>query len=174
MGAAVAIIQEQRILLTKREDFEVWCLPGGTIEAGESMAEAAIREAEEETGLVVELTGLLGIHSRLDGNGDIHLAIFHAKPVGGQLDPQVGEVIDIGFFGVDDLPDDVMPWHHRPTLDALAGVTGASYTTRVYTSLKARTRRELYDLRDRSGMSRLEFFRNAFLVEGALVMQRDV
>ena len=143
MGAAVAIIQEQRILLTKREDFEVWCMPGGTIEVGESMAQAAVREAKEETGLVVELTGLLGIHSRLDGNGDIHLAIYHAKPIGGRLDPQVGEVIDIGFFGVDDLPEDMMPWHHQPTLDALAGVSGASYTTRVNTSLKAGSRQEL-------------------------------
>src|SRR5829696_4121412 len=57
-GVIVAIMNNGKILLTKREDFEVWCLLGGGVEDGESLAKAAIREAKEETGLDVELTGL--------------------------------------------------------------------------------------------------------------------
>ncbi|PJF32668.1 MAG: NUDIX hydrolase, partial [Phototrophicales bacterium] len=50
IGANIAIIRDNKILLTKREDFEVWCLPGGQAEAGESLAQTALREAREETG----------------------------------------------------------------------------------------------------------------------------
>ena len=40
LAVIVAIIEDGKILLTKREDFEVWCLPGGGVEDGESVAEA--------------------------------------------------------------------------------------------------------------------------------------
>ena len=50
---AVAILKDGRILLVKREDFEIWSLPGGHVESGESVAQAAIREVREETGLRV-------------------------------------------------------------------------------------------------------------------------
>ena len=61
LAVIVAIIEDGKILLTKREDVEVWCLPGGGVEDGESVAEAGIREAKEETGLDVELTSLVGV-----------------------------------------------------------------------------------------------------------------
>ncbi len=66
LGASVAIIQAGQILLIQREDFEVWGLPGGQVEAGESIAQAAMREARAETGLDVELTRLVGIYSLPD------------------------------------------------------------------------------------------------------------
>ena len=56
----VAVIQDNKILLTQRDDFETWILPGGGIENGESVAQAAIRETKEETGLYVELTQISG------------------------------------------------------------------------------------------------------------------
>ncbi len=49
VGVCVAIIENEQILLTKRKDFEVWCLPGGHVDAGETVAQAAVREAFEET-----------------------------------------------------------------------------------------------------------------------------
>jgi ADP-ribose pyrophosphatase YjhB (NUDIX family) len=51
LGVNIAVIQDGQILLTQREDFEVWCLPGGEVDACESIAQAAVREALEETGL---------------------------------------------------------------------------------------------------------------------------
>lgn len=47
----VAVIQDHKILLTQREDFETWILPGGGMEPGESVAQAAMRETKEETGV---------------------------------------------------------------------------------------------------------------------------
>ena len=55
LGVEIAIIEAGKVLLIKRRDFGVWLLPGGGIDAGESAAEAAVREAQEETGLEVEL-----------------------------------------------------------------------------------------------------------------------
>ncbi|HLZ55533.1 MAG TPA: NUDIX domain-containing protein [Ktedonosporobacter sp.] len=66
LHAAAVVIDNGQILLIQREDFKVWALPGGQIEAGESVAQAAIREVREETGIEVELTSLVAstTHSR--------------------------------------------------------------------------------------------------------------
>ncbi|SFN47961.1 ADP-ribose pyrophosphatase YjhB, NUDIX family [Actinomadura madurae] len=51
------------ILMIRRTDNDNWALPGGAIDLGESVTQAAIRETKEETGIDVEITGLLGIYS---------------------------------------------------------------------------------------------------------------
>jgi ADP-ribose pyrophosphatase YjhB (NUDIX family) len=51
------------ILLIRRSDNDNWALPGGAIDLGESVAQAAIRETKEETGIDCEITGLVGIYS---------------------------------------------------------------------------------------------------------------
>lgn len=62
-ASAVVIDDEGRIVLQRRRDNEMWVLPGGVMELGESVAECAIRETREETGLDVEVTGIVGIYS---------------------------------------------------------------------------------------------------------------
>lgn len=52
------------ILLQKRVDKNLWVFPGGALELGESAEESLIREVEEETGLQVEVTSLLGIYTK--------------------------------------------------------------------------------------------------------------
>jgi 8-oxo-dGTP pyrophosphatase MutT (NUDIX family) len=52
-----------KVLLTRRSDNGMWCLPGGMIEAGESVAEGCEREVWEETGLRVRVTRLTGVYS---------------------------------------------------------------------------------------------------------------
>ena len=64
LGVNTAIVRDNRILLTLRSDWEVWCLPGGGVEANESLAQAAIRETREELGFDVQLTRLVGLYSR--------------------------------------------------------------------------------------------------------------
>jgi len=51
------------ILLIRRTDNDNWALPGGAIDLGESAAQAAIRETQEETGITCEITGLVGIYT---------------------------------------------------------------------------------------------------------------
>ncbi|MES9604600.1 NUDIX domain-containing protein [Actinomadura sp. NPDC000929] len=51
------------ILMIRRTDNDNWALPGGAIDLGESVTQAAIRETKEETGITVEVTGLIGIYS---------------------------------------------------------------------------------------------------------------
>ncbi len=122
LSVHVVVIKDGEILLIQREDFKVWALPGGQVETGESLAQAAVREVSEETGIQVVLTGLLGIYSRphwIDGD---HNIVFAAKPVGGVLQPQQGEADDVDYFCADKLPERLLWWHHQPIRDALAGV----------------------------------------------------
>ena len=81
----VAVLQNNKILLTQRDDFETWILPGGGVEDGESIAQAAIRETKEETGLDVELTKLVGIYSRFGNFLNGHIVLFVGEQIGGEL-----------------------------------------------------------------------------------------
>ena len=51
------------ILMIRRSDNENWAVPGGAIDLGESMTQAAIRETKEESGIDCEITGLVGIYT---------------------------------------------------------------------------------------------------------------
>jgi 8-oxo-dGTP pyrophosphatase MutT (NUDIX family) len=51
------------VLMIRRSDNDNWAVPGGAIDLGESMVQAAIRETREETGIECEITGLVGIYT---------------------------------------------------------------------------------------------------------------
>jgi ADP-ribose pyrophosphatase YjhB (NUDIX family) len=65
LGCSAAIFDNTgtKLLLTQRADNGQWCLPGGIVEAGESVAETCVREVWEETGLRVKVTRLIGVYS---------------------------------------------------------------------------------------------------------------
>jgi ADP-ribose pyrophosphatase YjhB (NUDIX family) len=121
----VAVIEDGRILLIERADFQVWALPGGGVDPGESVAAAAIREVEEETGLLVHLTRLVGIYSV--PLRDDHIVLFTAQRIGGELRPFPEETLRAEFFDVNALPANLIQWHRRRITDALAGVTGVAW-----------------------------------------------
>lgn len=60
---AVVVDSQGRIALVHRKDNGLWALPGGGMELGESIEDCAIREVKEETGLDVEITGLVGVYT---------------------------------------------------------------------------------------------------------------
>jgi ADP-ribose pyrophosphatase YjhB (NUDIX family) len=62
-ASAVVVDSRGRVLLHRRRDNDMWALPGGRMEIGESVAGCATREAKEETGLDVEITGIVGVYS---------------------------------------------------------------------------------------------------------------
>jgi len=176
LGAIVAIVEGGKVLLTRREDFEVWCLPGGHVDPGESVAQAAVREAKEETGLDVELQRLVGIYSRLETGGrDTHLVLFAAKPVGGALQPQVEEVLALDYFTADDLPADMFWWHRQPIADVFNGTgRGVVRSFQVTPPQPVNSRKELYALRDESGLSRPDFYRSYFEHSGTDAVKLEV
>lgn len=93
IGAGAIIIADGRVLLVKRGRPPLageWSIPGGVLELGETVREAAVREAREETCLTVEPTELLGVYDRIlrDDAGRIlyHFVLidFLCRPVAGE------------------------------------------------------------------------------------------
>jgi ADP-ribose pyrophosphatase YjhB (NUDIX family) len=155
----VAVIHEGKILLTKRDDFHVWCLPSGGIEEGESLAEAALRETKEETGIDVELTRLVGVYSRLGGLPDVHAVLYEAKPIGGELTSQPGETIDVRYFAFNEIPSEIAFAHKQRIADAMNGVQGVSVRQQIkLLGRPAYSRKELLELMQESGLSSKEFY----------------
>ncbi|GAA1639642.1 hypothetical protein GCM10009679_50810 [Saccharothrix algeriensis] len=62
-GVAVLADEYGRVLLQRRTDSGNWALPGGTMEVGETLERCVVREVREETGLDIEITGLVGIYT---------------------------------------------------------------------------------------------------------------
>ncbi|MFJ6730445.1 MULTISPECIES: NUDIX domain-containing protein [unclassified Streptomyces] len=114
--AASAVVTDEagRILLQRRVDNGTWALPGGALHIGESLPECAVRETREETGIDVEVVGIVGTYSNPrhvfaydDGEVRQEFSIcFLARPVGGELAVS-DESTDVRWFDpadVDELP----------------------------------------------------------------------
>lgn len=162
MGLAVnvAVIHENKILLTQREDFETWVLPSGGVEEGESLAQAALRETKEETGLDVELTRLVGVYSRLGSFSPGYMILFAARPIGGETKCQPGETIAVEWFDFDRLPNPLSAGHQRRIADAVSGARGVVVLQEINLSEfpASPSRAQLMEMRDHSGLSRQEFY----------------
>lgn len=110
-----------RLLLQRRRDTGQWALPMGKMELGETPRQCAIRETREETGVLVELTGLLGVYSDPGhivqyGDGEIrqeYELIFLARPIGGNPTAN-DEASDVRWVAPDDLGNlDIHPTQWR-------------------------------------------------------------
>jgi ADP-ribose pyrophosphatase YjhB (NUDIX family) len=115
-GAALLIVEGGGVLLVQRahEPFlGQWMLPAGFVEYGEFAEESAVREAEEETNLQVELRGLWGFYFGTDDPRNVaHLAVYAARRAAGEL--RAGDdAIDARFFRPDELPSEIAFQAHR-------------------------------------------------------------
>jgi 8-oxo-dGTP diphosphatase len=73
VGVGAIIIEQDRVLLVKRGRPPLageWSIPGGVLEVGETLRQAAVREAMEETGLTVDVGELLGVYDRVLRDAD--------------------------------------------------------------------------------------------------------
>jgi ADP-ribose pyrophosphatase YjhB (NUDIX family) len=128
LGCSAAIFDEQgRIFLTRRTDNGQWCLPGGRMEAGESVAEACEREVWEETSLHVRVKRLVGVYSHpdqlvvyLDGNKAHIVALhFEAEIINGT--PALSnETTEFGYFTLEEVEGmEMLGRHKERILDTL-------------------------------------------------------
>lgn len=119
LGTCAVIFDEtHRVVLEKRSDCGWWGLPGGQLDAGETLAEGAKRESLEETGLEIEITRLLGVFSdprrrtvRYPDNGDLRQlvdAVVIARPLRGKL-TKSHESLDLQWFAPHELPLNTVP-----------------------------------------------------------------
>jgi ADP-ribose pyrophosphatase YjhB (NUDIX family) len=147
IGVSVAILKENKILLTKRKDVGFWCIPGGSVEDGETVSQSAVREVKEETGLDVELKRLVGIYSRPNWwDGGAHEILLSGVPEGGQLKRKTAETLDAGYFGLEELPDEILFWHQRRIHDAFMNRPAVLCLQDVVWPFGSATREEAYDL----------------------------
>lgn len=111
VGVGVLIRKDGRYLIVKRAadpDAGLWSVPGGLVEIGEKLAEAAMREAREETGLDVEIIDVLGAVDKIVRDGPrikYHFIIvdYLAEPKGGAMKP-ASDALDAKWVEPEELP----------------------------------------------------------------------
>ena len=117
-GVKAVVIREGSVLLVRRADNGRWTLPAGILEPGEEPAVAAVREVFEETAVHCSITRLVGVATTdeaLYPNGDRaqYLDIIMAgEYLGGEAQVNDDENLEVGWFGLDELPD-LPPKHAR-------------------------------------------------------------
>src|SRR5579872_4786993 len=112
VGIGAIIIEDSRVLLVKRAHPPIqgqWSIPGGVLEVGELVREAAVREAREETGLIVEPGELLGVYDRVlrdpEKRVQYHYVLidFLCRRVGGEL-MAASDATEVRWFAREELP----------------------------------------------------------------------
>lgn len=118
-AAGVVLMDGSRILMVKRKyppRVGMWTLPAGFVETGEDVAECAVRETKEETGLDVDIVRLFNVYTAMDDpRAAVVLIIYVGRQTGGAL--QCGDdASDARFFGLDVLPPDIAFTAHKHAL----------------------------------------------------------
>jgi len=120
LGCCAVIFDKLRrkVLLTRRSDNGLWCVPGGHMEPGESVVEACEREVLEETGLTIRVKRLIGVYSNTDllvvypdgRRTQIVVLSFEADITDGE--PSLSaETTEVGYFSPAEM--EAMPMHGR-------------------------------------------------------------
>ncbi|MFK7895738.1 MAG: NUDIX domain-containing protein [Myxococcota bacterium] len=143
LSVSAMVWRGEEFLLMRRADNGFWGLPGGFVELGESVAEAARREVAEETGWASEIGALIGVysepktqvvdysdHARRGAAGPCRVQVVNlcfraeAKQQGPITTPE--ETMEMGFFSPSNLPEPFVPIHAVRIEDGLAGRSGAA------------------------------------------------
>lgn len=120
VAADTIIEKDGRVALVKRgqEPFQgMWVLPGGHVETGEQVREAAVREAREETGLEIEVEELHGIYDEpgRDPRGPVITVVYVCSTEKEELEADT-DADEARWFSLDELPEE-MGFDHRDILE---------------------------------------------------------
>lgn len=105
VSAAAIVINDNNEILLIKGPRRGWEMPGGQVEVGESLSQAAIRETKEESGIDIEIIRFCGIFQNI-GNS-ICNTLFLARPIGGELTLSI-ESLDAGFFPIEEALEKVV------------------------------------------------------------------
>ena len=107
LGVGGAVVDNNRLLLVRRASRRGrgnWQIPGGFVELDETIERAVVREVIEETGVVSEVTGVLGIRNRYSvENGNSIYVIFLMLPISCEPKPDQREVDQASYFNLDEI-----------------------------------------------------------------------
>ena len=109
VGVAVLIEKDGKILMGKRKSSHgegTWCLPGGHVEFGEKLIDAAIRETKEESGLKVSDLELISVTDDIMYGKHYVTIAFKASVINGEPAlRQIEKFLELRWFDINDLPD---------------------------------------------------------------------
>jgi 8-oxo-dGTP pyrophosphatase MutT (NUDIX family) len=120
LGVRVMLIKNNEVLLVRQTYRSGWFFPGGGVKRGETLDEAARREAFEETGAEMKSLRLLGSYTHFGEHKNDHNALFLCTDftLNGKQDHEIAEA---RFFPLDALPDGLMDGHRKRLEEYRAG-----------------------------------------------------
>lgn len=113
----IILDEQQHVLLCHRSDVDLWNLPGGGVEQGETPAQAVVREVKEEVGLKVAVRKLAGVYIHCN---KANLAFSYVCDIMGGKIRKSDEADSIAYFSYRKIPDNTYPFHVARIGDILA------------------------------------------------------
>ncbi len=127
IAAGILIVRGDRVLLVKRAiepGFGRWTFPGGHVDRGETLEEAALRETLEECGATADLGDLLGAFSY--PGRPVVIVVYRGTLAVGSREPHAGdETLEVGWFTAEEVAG--LPLAFRSAADALSRLFGRTY-----------------------------------------------
>lgn len=124
LAAGCLVVRGERVLLVRRgiePGYGTWVFPGGHVDRGETVEEAALRETREEAGVDAEIEALLGLYSY--PGRPVIVAVFRAHLSDGSPEPSpLDETLEVGWFTADEVEE--LPLGFRSSVDALSRLFG--------------------------------------------------
>jgi ADP-ribose pyrophosphatase YjhB (NUDIX family) len=129
VGVRAFVVHGDTVLLVRhRAGRRPWGLPGGGVARYERLAEAARREAQEETGAAVRIERLLGIYDSFHDGMSNYIVVFVCAPLGDPHPPRSLEIAEARFFPLGAPPADIDPGSRRRIEEYQAGVGAQAKT----------------------------------------------
>jgi 8-oxo-dGTP pyrophosphatase MutT (NUDIX family) len=126
MGVRVMMIRDKKVWLVRQTYLPGWFMPGGGIKKGETLDEAARREAREETGAELGELTLLGAYSNFTEWKSDHNIVFICVNFEFKSKPD-SEIAELRAFALNELPDNLWPGHLRCLQEYQAGIKNPQF-----------------------------------------------